>query len=332
MYNSFMKILFIGGTGVISSGCIQPVLERGFELYVYNRGNKAHQLPPEVVQLKGDIRDRGKTREVLGSYEFDAIVNWNVFTPEQAEQDIELFSGKTGQYIFISTASAYQKPAVHYKITESTPLQNPYWEYSRKKIAAEQRLMEEYRSRGFPVTIIRPTHTYGENMIPHIYDRGPILLDRLRRGKPVVVPGDGTSWWVVTHNTDFAKGLVGLLGHPSALGQAFHITSEELLTWDQIFSIVAGHLGVEPKLLHIPADFICERYPEFTGPLKGDKIYSVYFDNSKVKELVPGFVCTTPFHVGVEGSVRWFLDHPDDNKPDPGVNAKLDALVKEFTG
>lgn len=325
-----MNVLFIGGTGNISSACIRPALEKGFDVFLYNRGNSRMKLPREVVQLQGDIRDREQTRAALSDYHFDVVVDWVAFTREHVEQDIALFSGNVKQYIFISTASAYQKPPVHPVITESTPLDNPFWEYSRNKIAAEERLMQEYRENNFPMTIVRPSHTYGDSMIPSIFDRGPITLDRIKKEKEIIVPGDGTSWWVVTHNSDFAKAIVGLLGQPAACGQAFQITSDEALTWDQINTIIAGHMGREARIVHIPADFICSRYPEFQGPLKGDKIYSVRFDNSKIKRLVPEFICSTPFSVGVERSVRWFLDNPDSWSVNEEVDQKLDDIIEAY--
>ncbi len=324
-----MKVLFIGGTGNISTECIQPALNKGFELFVYNRGNNNDTLPSEVNRITGDIRDFEQSREILSSYQFDVVVDWVAFTVKHIEQDIALFSGKAGQYIFISSASAYQKPLVSPVITESTPLHNPYWEYSRNKTAAEERLIKEYREKGFPVTIVRPSHTYGRKAVPCVFDNGQVTIPRLQQGKEIIVPGDGTSWWVVTHATDFAKAFTGLLGKPGAIGQPYHITSDEALTWDQITTIVAGHVGVEPKIVHIPADVICSQFPEFEGPLKGDKINSVLFDNTKIKRLVPEFICSTPFHIGSERSVKWLIDNPPNpTEASQELDRKMDAILE----
>lgn len=325
-----MKVLFIGGTGTISSACIRPAMERGFKVYVFNRGNRNDILPPEVVQIKGDISDEHNSRKALEAYRFDIVVDWVAFTTDHIERDIRLFSGKTGQFIFISSASAYQKPPGSFWITESTPLHNPYWEYSRNKRACEQRLIDEYRQKGFPVTIIRPSHTYGNTMIPSIFDGGFTIMDRMLKGKEIIVPGDGTSRWVVTHNTDFAKGFTGLLANQAAIGEAFHITSQEALTWDQIHKTIGYHLGVTPMIRHIAADFIVKQLPEFEGPLKGDKIHSVYFDNSKVKRLVPDFICTTPFVLGAEQTIRFHNEYPVYKKVDDQLNAKLDAVLSAY--
>lgn len=329
-----MKVLYIGGTGVISSGCIGPAVRKGIDLFLFNRGSSSPgyegaQLS-EVTVVKGDIADRDSLGKLVDSERFDVVVDWIAFTEEDVERDIELLSGKVGQYIFISSASAYQKPPRSLPITESTPLHNPYWQYSRDKITCEERLIRAYREDNFPVTIIRPSHTYGNKMIPSIFDRGPIILDRIRRGKELVVPGDGTNRWVVTHNSDFAKAFVGLLGAPQAIGEAYTITSGEALTWDQIHTIVAGKLGLEARIVHIPADFITSLYPEFTGPLHGDKIHSVDFDNTKVRSLVPDFICSTPFHLGVEGSLRHFDAHPDEFAADEELNAKMDDIVARY--
>ncbi|HDQ14887.1 MAG TPA: SDR family oxidoreductase [Sediminispirochaeta sp.] len=325
-----MKVLFIGGTGVISSACVREAARRGIEVFVYNRGSREAELPEGVVQLKGDIRDPQVSRRVLGGFRFDAVLQWVGFKPEDVERDIELFSGKTEQYVFISSASAYAKPPAGLYVTEGTLLKNPYWQYSRDKIACEERLIAQWRQRDFPITIVRPSHTYGDRMIPSIFDRGPTIVDRIRRGKPVVVPGDGTSRWTVTHNSDFARGFVGLLGNPAAIGEAFHLTSDEALTWDQIHRVIAAKLGTEADIQHIPADFICARYPEFTGPLKGDKIHTALFDNGKIKRLVPGFVCRVPFHRGIEGALKRIEKHPEENEVSLELDQKLDQLVRAY--
>ncbi len=325
-----MKVLFVGGTGIISSACLQPILDKGIELFLYNRGSNDAEVPEGVTVLHGDIRNRAGSEEVLGGHYFDAVVQWVGFTEEHVARDIELFSGRTGQYIFISSASAYHKPPAGLPITESSLLRNPYWEYSRHKIDCEERLEQAYRQEGFPVTIIRPSHTYGEKMIPTPFDSGATIVDRMRRGKEVIVPGDGTSRWVVTHNSDFAKALTGLLGNPRAVGEVFNITSDEALTWDQIHTTIAGKIGASPKIVHMPAEFICHHYSRFTGPLLGDKIHSVFFDNSKIRRLVPEFRCTTPFHLGIESSLRRLDRSPEESRPDEELNGILDDLLDRY--
>ncbi|MCF7915583.1 MAG: SDR family oxidoreductase [Spirochaetaceae bacterium] len=325
-----MKVLFIGGTGTISSACIREAVSRGVDVYVYNRGNSNEQLPEGVTPLKGDIRDRSGTVKALAGYRFDVVINWVAFTEEHVAQDIDFFSGKVGQYVYISSASAYSKPPAGTYVTEGTLLRNPFWQYSRDKIACEERLIKAWRETGFPVTIVRPSHTYGEKMIPSIFDRGPTIVDRIINGKPIIVPGDGTSRWTLTHNSDFAKGFVGLLGNPAAVGEAFHITSDEALTWDQVHHILGMKLGRPVQIVHMPADYICERYPEFTGPLKGDKIHTALFDNSKIKRLVPAFRCTTPFHLGIEASLQRLKKNPEENIINEDLNSKLDDLLKRY--
>ncbi len=325
-----MKILYIGGTGVISSACIKRSVEKGFEVYVYNRGSHNDELPRGVKVIHGDIRDRKITETALKGYTFDAVVDWVAFTEDHVLQDIELFSGRTGQYIFISSASAYAKPPSGTFVTEGTLLANPYWQYSRDKIACEERLFTAWREKGFPVTIVRPSHTYGDKMIPSIFDRGPTIVDRIRRGREIIIPGDGTSRWTLTHNSDFAKGFVGLLGNPAALGESFHITSGEALTWDRIHRIIAARIGKEVKIGHIPADLICRMYPEFTGPLKGDKIHTALFDNTKIRRLVPEFRCSTPFHLGIERSLEYLESHPELNVVNEDLNRKLDDILARY--
>jgi len=325
-----MKVLFIGGTGTISSACVERAVQKGIEVYVYNRGTHNEDLPKDVKTLKGDIRDRQFTENMLKEYTFDAVVNWVAFIPEHLVQDIEFFSGRTGQYIFISSASAYAKPPAGTFVTEGTQLGNPFWQYSRDKIACEELLLSAWREEGFPVTIVRPSHTYGDKMIPSIFDRGPTIVDRIRRGREIIIPGDGTNRWTLTHNSDFAKAFTGLLGNPGAIGEAFHITSDEALTWEQIHKIIAARLGTEAHIVHIPADLICGMYPEFTGPLKGDKIHTALFDNTKIKRLVPEFICGTPFHAGVERALRRLETHPEEAAVDGELNKKIDAVLERY--
>jgi nucleoside-diphosphate-sugar epimerase len=321
-----MKVLFIGGTGTISSACSQLAIERGVDLTLFNRGETERPIPAEARVLHGDIRDHTSVERALGDATFDAVVDWIAFTPDQVESDIELFRGRTGQYVFISSASAYQKPVARLPITESTPLHNPYWAYSRNKIACEERLMRAYREEGFPITIVRPSHTYDRTRLP--FQNRYTVIDRMRKGKPVVVHGDGTSLWVLTHHRDFAKGFVGLLGNPHAIGDAFHITSDELLTWNQIFTILARAAGVAgPHLVHVPSEVIAAFDPDWGAGLLGDKAHSVIFDNSKVKRLVPDFAATIPFSQGAEEVIAWFDADPARQVVEPEANDLLDRII-----
>jgi nucleoside-diphosphate-sugar epimerase len=300
-----MRVLFIGGTGIISMACTQLAAERGIDLTLVIRGEHKASLSASVKPLKFEIHDLAVARRELDGMEFDAVVDWIAFTEADIERDLQLFRGRTRQFIFISSASAYQKPQAHYLINESTPLANPYWQYSRDKIACEERLMRAYREEQFPVTIVRPSLTYGETLIPlavNSWQKSYTVVDRMLRGEKVIVPGDGSSLWVITHNSDFAKGLVGLLGNEQAIGHAFHITSDEVMTWDQYYRTVGHAVGVEPKLVHIASDFIAACVPEQTGSLTGDKAVSVVFDNTKIKRFVPGFCATTRFAEGVRKS------------------------------
>lgn len=326
-----MKILFIGGTGTISSACAQLALARGFELTLLNRGNRP--IPAGARQITADINNVATTAAALENEKWDAVVDCIAFTPAELEQRINLFRGRTAQFIFISSASAYQKPLASFPITESTPLINPFWEYSRNKIVCEERLLRALREENFPATIIRPSWTYGEKQItvPVNSPKNFTIVDRLRRGQPVIVPGDGTSLWTMTHNTDFAKGLVGLLGHRGAVGHAFHITSDEALTWNQIYETVAEAAGApKPKLVHIASDFIAACLPEFSGGLHGDKSHSAIFDNSKIKRFVPNFVATTRFRDGMARSVKWFEADPARQEIDATANATWDKLIAAY--
>jgi nucleoside-diphosphate-sugar epimerase len=257
------------------------------------------------------------------------VVDWVAYTPDQVEADIELFRGRTGQYVFISSASAYQKPVARLPITESTPLHNPYWAYSRNKIACEERLVRAYREEGFPITIVRPSHTYDRTRLP--FQNRYTVIDRMRKGQPVVVHGDGTSLWVLTHHRDFAKGFVGLLGNPHAIGDAFHITSDEVLTWDQIFTILARAAGVAgSRLVHVPSELIAAFDPDWGAGLLGDKAHSVIFDNSKVKHLVPDFAATIPFSQGAEEVIAWIDADPARRVVDPEANVLLDRIIAAY--
>jgi len=326
-----MKILFIGGTGVISSACAQLALARGFELTLLNRGRQAAW--PGARQVVADIANPAAAAAALGDGCWDVVVDFIAFTPADVERRLALFRGRIAQFIFISSASAYQKPPAHSPITESTPMVNPFWDYSQNKIACEERLLRALREENFPATIVRPSWTYDDTRITVPVNSGKnfTIVDRLRRGRPVIVPGDGTSLWTMTHHTDFAKGLVGLLGHQGAIGHAFHITSDEVLTWNQIYEAVAEAAGVpKPKLVHIASDFITDCLPEFAGGLHGDKAHSAVFDNSKIKRFVPDFVATTRFRDGIVRSVKWFDADPARREIDDEANAAWDRLIAAY--
>ena len=328
-----MKVLFIGGTGNISTACTALAAERGIELTLLRRGQRLASIPDSVRTIVADIADEAAVTEALGDRKFDAVVDWIAFTPAQVERDIRLFRDRTDQYILISSASAYQKPVSHYLITESTPLANPYWQYSRDKIACEERLMKEYRETGFPFTVVRPSHTYGDTqfvLAVNNWEKPYTVVDRMRRGKKSIVPGDGSSLWVLTHNSDFAQGLVGLLGRSQAIGHAFHITSDEVLTWDQIYTITAHAAGVEPRIVHIAADFLGACIPDYVGSLTGDKSSSVVFDNSKIKRFVPGYCARVPYAEGVKRTIAWFDAARERQVVDEQANAAWDKIIAAY--
>lgn len=323
---SSLKVLFIGGTGVISSACGPRAISKGMDLTILNRGSTSTRPIPDGAEVvQADIRDPDSVRSVLGDREFDVVVDFVAFTTDHVRTDVELFAGRTGQYVFISSASAYQKPVGRLPIVESTPLHNPFWQYSRDKIAGEDLLVREYRENGFPATIVRPSHTYDRTKLPVL--GGWTAVDRIRRGQPVVVQGDGTSLWTVTHHVDFAKAFVGLLGHPQAIGDSFHITSDEVLTWNQIYRIVGTAAGAEPKLVHIASDTIADVVPDQGPPLLGDKAHSVVFDNSKVKALVPDYVASIDFATGAREVIDWYDAHPDQQVVDETWTAFHDKLI-----
>lgn len=328
-----MKILFIGGTGLISSACSDLATERGHELFILNRSaSTKYPVPKSATILQGDIyADEARLASLLAGHRFDAVVDFLAFTVNDIERDIRLFSDNTDQFVFISSASAYQKPPKHYLITEETPLENPFWQYSRDKIACEERLMKAHREEGFPVTIVRPSLTYGFSQIPlvgaswlHPYT----VIDRMKRGEKIIVPGDGTSLWVLTWNEDFAKGLVGLLGNEKAIGEAFQITSDEVLTWNQIFLEVYQALGLEPNVIHIPSDVIAAHDPSRLGTLIGDKVNSVVFDNSKIKRFVPEFSCEVNWAEGLRRTLTWFESHPEYQTIDREMNALWERIIE----
>jgi nucleoside-diphosphate-sugar epimerase len=330
-----MKVLFIGGTGLISSACSDLALERGMELFILNRSrSNKYPVPSGAQLLTGDVYgDESKIRELLSGHRFDVVVDWIAFTPADIERDLRLFGGKVGQFVFISSASAYQKPPKYYVITEKTPLDNPFWQYSRDKIACEERLMRAYKEKKFPVTIVRPSLTYGPSQIPlcvgswqHPYT----VIDRMKKGRKIIVPGDGTSLWVLTWNGDFAWGFVGLLGNKKAIGEAYHITSDEVLTWNQIYSQVGWVLGVDPEIVHVPADLIAAYDPDAFGSLIGDKINSAVFDNRKIKKLVPDFTCTVPWSEGVRRSIAWYEADVSRQTVDEKLNLTWDRILDAY--
>jgi len=323
-----MKVLFIGGTGVISSACARLALERGIELYLLNRGQSTRPLPEGARLLHGDIRRPDQAARLIGDQAFDAVVDWIAFTPAHIEADLDLFRGKTAQFVFISSASAYQTPPASLPVTESTPLDNPYWEYSRNKIACEQRLVQAYRQEKFPVTIVRPSHTYDQTLLP--MHGGYTMVDRMRKGKPVIVHGDGTSLWVLTHHADFARGFVGLLGNSRAIGDAFQITSDEWLNWNQIYSLVAQAAGVEPRLVHVPSELIAAYDPLWGAGLLGDKSASMVFDNSKIKRVVPDFVASIPFAQGAREIIRWYDADPARRQIDQAFDALIERILAGY--
>jgi nucleoside-diphosphate-sugar epimerase len=328
-----MKVLFIGGTGIISTASTRLADVQNIELTLLRRGQRTADIPENVRTIVADIADETAVAQALGGESFDAVVDWIAFTPEHVERDIRLFRDRTRQFIFISSASAYQKPVGHYLITESTPLANPYWQYSRDKIACEDRLMKANREDGFPVTIVRPSLTYGDTQIVlavNSWQKSYTAVDRMRRGKKVIVPGDGSSLWVITHNSDFAKGLVGLLGHRQAIGHAFHITSDEVMTWDQFYKITAQAAGVEAQIIHIASDFMSACMPDELGSLTGDKAASVVFDNSKIKRFVPGYCATIPFAQGIQRTIDWFDADPQRKLIDEAANAAWDKLIEAY--
>ena len=323
-----MKVLFIGGTGKISSACSALAVERGIDLYFLNRGQTDRPVPPGVTVLTGDIRNPESARAALGDHHFDAVVNWIVFTPDQIETDLALFRGRTGQYVFISSASAYQTPPAHLPVTESTPLDNPYWEYSRNKIACEERLTRAYREEKFPITIVRPSHTYDRTMLP--FQGGYTHIHRMRQGKPVIVHGDGTSLWTLTHHRDFAKGFVPLLGNSHAIGDSFHITSDEVLNWNQIAQILADAAGTEAQIVHMASDYINAWDARWGAGLLGDKAASMVFDNTKIKRLVPDFACTIPFSHGAREVLAWFDADPARQVVDSALDALMDRMIEAY--
>jgi nucleoside-diphosphate-sugar epimerase len=327
-----MRALFVGGTGFISAAVSRQAVAAGVELYLLNRGLRS-EPPPGTHALTADINQPEEVRAALWGLRFDVVVNWIAYTPEDIERDLSLFKGRVGQYVFISSAAAYQKPPAHYVITEETPLVNPFWDYARGKIACEERLLKAHAEEDFPATIVRPSHTYETNFPVAVGGGGTYTLaDRMKRGRPIIVHGDGTSLWTLTHSEDFARGFLGLLGKPEAVGQAFHITSDEVQTWEQIYRTVADALGVEPNIVHVPSDFIARAVPRLAGTLHGDKKWSAVFDNGKVKRFVPEFRAAVPFREGIRRTVEWFEADERRRRVDESLHDEMDLIVRSYAG
>ena len=331
------KALFIGGTGTISMAITRQLAREGeWELWLVNRGSREKELPEGVKVIHADVNDEAQMMAALGDLTFDSVCDFIGFVPAQLERDYRIFRGRTKQFMYISSASAYQKPIGDFRITEGTPLANPYWEYSRNKIACEELLMRWYREDGFPVTIIRPSHTYDERNVPMGVhgDKGSLqVLKRMMEGKQIIVHGDGTSLWHMTHNSDVAKGFIGLMGNVHAIGECYQITNDETLTWNQIYQAIADALGVEYKPYYVASDFLdaASKY-DFRGGLIGDKSNSVVFDNTKLKRAVPGLAMNVRFEVGVRKTIEYVLSHPECQVEDPEFDAWCDKVISELEG
>ncbi|HJU46829.1 MAG TPA: SDR family oxidoreductase [Gaiellaceae bacterium] len=326
-----MRVLLIGGTGNISTAVTQELAERGVDVTVFNRGTRDVELPGGVHVVAGDIRDLRSAREALGSEEFDVVVDWLAYVPEHVETDIDLFSGRIAQYVYISSATVYRRPSIPYRTPETAPLGNAHWKYAQDKIACEERLRREHEERGFPVTVVRPSYTYGERWIPAVIaGQDYTLVDRMLNGRPVISPGDGQSLWTMTHNTDFARAFAGILGREDAVGEAFTITSDDVLTWDQIIETIAAAAGTEADIVHVPSDFMAAVDPELGANLLGDKSHSAVFDTSKIKRFVPGWEAVVPFREGVERSLAWFDADPSRKVVDPERNELIDRIVDAY--
>ncbi len=331
-----MKVLCIGGTGNLSLDCSLELLKRGHELYHLNRGGRPERVPEGVRSLKADIRDFEEASAALRGLEFDAVLDFIAYQPDHVRADIKLFEGRCGQFIFISSASAYKKPMSDYLVTESTPLANPFWDYARDKIACEDILWAAWRKRGFPLTVIRPSHTYSVGWLPSAFGSQDFTVaQRMLDDKPVIVHGDGQSLWTITHSRDFAVGLAGLVGHPQALGEAFNIVGDEALSWERIHllsyrALAAFAPDIQPRIVHMPSDYIAGIDPDFGQRLLGDKAWSVCFDNRKTKRLVPEFRTSIPFHEGVRLSVEWYMADPARRIVNSALNDRLERLLRAW--
>ncbi len=326
-----MRVLFFGGTGNISRSCVQEALRRDMEVFVFQRGKSAHPVPPGAVSIPGDHADPAATRAALEGHRFDVVAQFIGYRPEQVRFDIEMLEGRVGQYLYVSSASVYHKPPSTPYVTESAPLYNPFWQYARDKIACEEALAAAYRARGFPATVVRPSHTYADGWIPtSLGSRDYTVARRILDGRPIVVHGDGTSLWSLTHADDFARAFVSLMGNHRALGEAFHITSDELLSWDQIHHTLARALGKEPRIVHVPSEAIAARLPERGASLLGDKAHSMIYDNTKIRRFAPGFQAAIPYHDGLRRSLEWLDAHPSRKVTNPEMDREIDALVETW--
>lgn len=331
-----MKALFIGGTGTISTEVSKLAVEKGWELYLLNRGNRRGHVPEGCAEIRCDIGNERETEKLLGGMSFDVVADFIVFTPEQLERDIRLFGGRTRQYIFISSATVYRKPPSGPAVTEGCVLDNPFWRYAQDKIACEEALYRAGRERGFPYTIVRPSHTYWLDKIPvalHGHNGSWQVMERMLEGKPVIVPGDGTTLWTLTHSSDFAKAFVALMGNPRAIKEAYHITSDEALTWNMVYQTIGEALGVTPELVHIPSDFLiaCDDMGyDFRGSLLGDKANVAVFDNSRIKTIAPEFVCTTRFFEGVRMAASYIGARPELKRQDPEFDGWCDRVIAAY--
>jgi nucleoside-diphosphate-sugar epimerase len=326
-----MKVLFIGGTGNISTACTRLALKKGIDVFHLNRGKSENPFEGRVKTIQADINNIQNIKDVLRNHFFDVVVNFIAFVPADIRRDYMIFQNKTNQYIFISSASVYQKPPTHPVITESTPLKNPFWQYSRDKIACEEYLNQLYRDKDFPVTIVRPSLTY-ETVIPAAIGSWDdfTLIERIRNGKKIIIHGDGTSLWTITHSEDFALGFTGLLGHQQAFGHSFHITSDEVLSWNQIYEAIGIAAGMKPDIVHIPSRFIADFDDFHTGNLLGDKAYSVKFDNTKIKTFVPEFKAVIPFNKGIRRTVEWFEEKPSRMRIINKTNTFMDQVINKY--
>jgi nucleoside-diphosphate-sugar epimerase len=327
-----MKALFIGGTGIISTACTALAAEKGIDLYLLNRGTTTRRpLPANVNVIQADARDKEQLAKAVKGHSFDCVVDWIAFTPDDIKKDIEVFSGKTKQFIFISSAVVYQKPAMPFVVTESTPMRNPNSEYALKKIACELALMEAYRESNFPAVVVRPSHTYDTNVPASIIGgRDYTLIDRMKKGLPIIAHGDGNTLWTLTHSDDFAKAFVGLMGNEHANGQALHITSDEVMTWNQVLETIAHTAGVEPNIVHIPSDFIARAHPGIGAGLLGDKSFCAVFDNSKIKAFVPGFQATISFAQGIRRTLDWFHEDPARQAVSEEANQLVERILVAY--
>lgn len=326
-----MKILFIGGTGNISSYCVELAVSQGHEVCVLNRGLRDHSFDQRALSICCDIRNTDEARRKLSGMTFDVVADFISFVPSHVENDIKLFTGKCKQFVFISTATVYHKPPVNFPVTESTPLKNPYWKYSRDKISCEEIVMNAFRNDNFPVTIIRPSHTYGRTMLPSVFGHGDYTeMARIKAGKKLIVQGDGQTLWTLTHSSDFAKGFLGLCGNDSAIGESFHITSNEHLTWDAIMQIKAQSIGCEANIVHITSDFINTIDPDTGAGLLGDKQYNAIFDNSKLVRFVPSFRAEISFRNGIQESLSYFHKNPEVCIENPEISALMERILGKY--